>query len=692
MTRAVYVAAREAGSNKGVVALGMVEALSRKVGKVGVFRPVVRAGRPDGLITTVLARFGIDLPYEMCAGVTYDDVHSDTDRALGEIVDRYRRLAARCDAVVVIGTDYTDVGAPTEFEFNARLAADLGTPVLNVVRGLGRTATEIAAAVELTAKELAQHHARELAVVITRTTGQVSVAHATPVFVLPESTTLRAPSVADLAAACDGRLLFGEEEGLGREANGLIVGASSLPTILERYTDGAAVIIPSDRAAALVPGLVAAHTAPGFPNLSAIIMTGGRRMPPSVERLLGSMTIPIPVILTDRDTFDTATRLSAVEGRFSPEAQGKVDAALRLFAEHVDAEELLGRLAITRAVAVTPLMFEYDLLDRARARRRHIVLPEGEEPRILRAADVLLRRDVVDLTLLGDEERIRAKAAQLGLAAVERAKVISPFDPELRERFAQEYARLRAHKGVTVERARDTVTDVSYFGTLMVQTGLADGMVSGAAHTTAHTIRPAFEILRLGLVSSVFFMCLADRVLVYGDCAVVPDPTAEQLAQIAISSAETARRFGIEPRIAMLSYSTGDSGRGADVEKVRTATELVRERRPDLPIAGPIQYDAAIDPSVAKTKLPDSDVAGRATVFIVPDLNTGNILYKGVQRSANAVAVGPVLQGLRKPVNDLSRGATVKDIVTTVAVTAAQVMDDPAEIERAAAAAGGTTG
>jgi phosphate acetyltransferase len=688
----VYVAAREAGSNKGVVALGMVEALSRKVGKVGVFRPVVRAGRPDGLITTVLARFGIDLPYEMCAGVTYDDVHSDTDRALGEIVDRYRRLAARCDAVVVIGTDYTDVGAPTEFEFNARLAADLGTPVLNVVRGLGRTATEIAAAVELTAKELAQHHARELAVVITRTTGQVSVAHATPVFVLPESTTLRAPSVADLAAACDGRLLFGEEEGLGREANGLIVGASSLPTILERYTDGAAVIIPSDRAAALVPGLVAAHTAPGFPNLSAIIMTGGRRMPPSVERLLGSMTIPIPVILTDRDTFDTATRLSAVEGRFSPEAQGKVDAALRLFAEHVDAEELLGRLAITRAVAVTPLMFEYDLLDRARARRRHIVLPEGEEPRILRAADVLLRRDVVDLTLLGDEERIRAKAAQLGLAAVERAKVISPFDPELRERFAQEYARLRAHKGVTVERARDTVTDVSYFGTLMVQTGLADGMVSGAAHTTAHTIRPAFEILRLGLVSSVFFMCLADRVLVYGDCAVVPDPTAEQLAQIAISSAETARRFGIEPRIAMLSYSTGDSGRGADVEKVRTATELVRERRPDLPIAGPIQYDAAIDPSVAKTKLPDSDVAGRATVFIVPDLNTGNILYKGVQRSANAVAVGPVLQGLRKPVNDLSRGATVKDIVTTVAVTAAQVMDDPAEIERAAAAAGGTTG
>src|SRR5690606_19083380 len=283
--------------------------------------------------------------------------------------------------------------------------------------------------------------------------------------------------------------------------------------------------------------------------------------------------------------------------------------------------------AIAKTDVVTPLMFEYELLDRARARKRHIVLPEGEEPRILRAADTLLRRGVARITLLGDEERIRVQAGQLGLN-LDEAQVIDPFDEELRERFAHVYAEARAHRGMTVELARDTVTDWSSCGTLMVHTGMADGMVSGAAHTTAHTIRPAFEILRLGLVSSVFFMCLADRVLVYGDCAVNPDPTAEQLAQIAISSAYTAQRFGIEPRVAMLSYSTGASGKGADVEKVREATELVRERRPDLPVAGPIQYDAAIDPSVAKTKLPDSDVAGRATVFIVPDLNTGNILYK----------------------------------------------------------------
>lgn len=682
MTRAVYVAAGEAGSNKATVALGLVELLSRQVGTVGVFRPVVRAGREDALVNTVRSRFQLALPYGACAGVTYDDVHDDVERAAGEIVARYRALAGRCDAIVVIGTDYTDVGAPTEFGFNARLAADLGTPVVNVVSGRGRTAAQIAAAVELSTRELAQHHAHELAVVVTRAApGTPAVGHRTPVFVLPETPSLRAPTVADLLDACDGKLFLGEREGLGREASSLMVGAMSLPGILDRYTEGAAVIIPSDRAAALLPGLIAAHTSPGFPSLSAVVLTGGTDLPGPVDRLLRGMTIPLPVIAADHDTFETATRLSAVEGRFTPEAIGKIDTALRLFAEHVDGPLLLDRLAIAKTDVVTPLMFEYELLDRARARRRHIVLPEGEEPRILRAADILLRRGVAELTLLGDEERIKVQAGQLGLDLT-GARVLSPFDPDLRERFARAYADARAHRGMTVELARDTVTDVSYFGTLMVHTGMADGMVSGAAHTTAHTIRPAFEILRLGLVSSVFFMCLADRVLVYGDCAVNPDPSAEQLADIAIASARTAASFGVDPRIAMLSYSTGASGAGADVDKVRAATELVRERRPDLQVEGPIQYDAAVDPAVARAKMPGSRVAGRATVFVVPDLNTGNNLYKAVQRSAGAVAVGPVLQGLRKPVNDLSRGATVADIVTTVAVTAAQVSDEPHEPPR----------
>jgi phosphate acetyltransferase len=371
----------------------------------------------------------------------------------------------------------------------------------------------------------------------------------------------------------------------------------------------------------------------------------------------------------------TAADLYAVAPRLTRSSTRKVETALRLFDEHVEGPALLDRLDVSPTSVVTPLMFEHQLMDRARAAGKHIVLPEGEEPRILAAADQLLRRGVVRLTLLGNPSGITAKASQLGLD-ISDAELVDPHDEPLRSRFAQEYAALRAHKGVTAEQAWDVVVDPSYFGTMMVVDGLADGMVSGAINTTAHTIRPALEVVKtrpgVAIVSSVFLMCLPDRVLVYGDCAVNPDPTAEQLADIAVSSAATAAQFGIEPRVAMLSYSTGVSGSGADVDKVYAATELVRTRAPDLPVEGPIQYDAAVDMAVAAAKLKDSPVAGRATVLVFPDLNTGNNTYKAVQRSAGAVAVGPVLQGLRRPVNDLSRGALVQDIVNTVAITAIQ--------------------
>ncbi len=387
----------------------------------------------------------------------------------------------------------------------------------------------------------------------------------------------------------------------------------------------------------------------------------------------------MPIIATELGTYATTTALTAVRGRLTKDAPRKVASALALFAQHVDGDALLDRLEVARTEVVTPLMFEHQLLDTAVADRRHIVLPEGEEDRILLAADILLRRGVADLTLLGDPVRISARAASIG-ADVSRARLLSPHDEELRERFAKEYHERRRHRGVELDEARDIVTDVSYFGTMMVLLGLADGMVSGAAHTTAHTIRPALEVVRtrpgVSIVSSVFFMCLDSQVLVYGDCAVNPDPSAEQLADIAISSAATAAAFGVEPRIAMLSYSTGTSGAGSDVDKVSRATALVHERAPELLVEGPIQYDAAIDVAVARTKLPDSLVAGRATVFVFPDLNTGNNTYKAVQRSAGAVAVGPVLQGLNKPVNDLSRGALVRDIVNTVAITAIQAQQE----------------
>jgi phosphate acetyltransferase len=495
-----------------------------------------------------------------------------------------------------------------------------------------------------------------------------------PAYAIPYDPLLSAPSVADLMPACDGTLVSGDPALLDREVLGLLVAGMTMPNVLDRLFDGAVVVTAGDRPE-VVLGVLMAHVSANFPQVSGVVLNGGIELPGQVARLLEGIGATLPIIATDLATQETSAALTSVRGRLTVSSPRKIAAALALFTQHVDGDALLDRLDVSRTTAVTPLMFEHQLLDAATSRRMRIVLPEGEEERILRAADLLLRRGVADLTLLGDPIRISAHAARVG-ADVSAATLLDPRASELAEQFAEEYFERRRHRGIDRAEALVRVRDESYFGTLMVELGLADGMVSGAIHTTAHTIRPALEVVRtvagVSVVSSVFFMCLENQVLVYGDCAVNPDPTAEQLADIAVSSARTAAAFGIEPRVAMLSYSTGSSGAGSDVEKVSAATALVRDRAPELLVEGPIQYDAAIDPSVARTKLPASPVAGRATVFIFPDLNTGNNTYKAVQRSAGAVAIGPVLQGLRKPVNDLSRGATVRDIVNTVAITAVQ--------------------
>nr|WP_303771314.1 phosphate acetyltransferase [Schaalia odontolytica] len=339
-------------------------------------------------------------------------------------------------------------------------------------------------------------------------------------------------------------------------------------------------------------------------------------------------------------------------------------------------DEAAATLRATAApTAVTPLAFQADLIERARAERKRIVLPEPDDDRVLQAAAQVLAAGIADITFVGDADYVAKRAGELGLD-LSAAQVVSVNDPAYLERYAEEFARLRAKKGVTLEQAREKVTNVSYFGTMMVHMGDADGMVSGAAHTTAHTIVPSFQIIKtapgVSVVSSIFLMAMKDRVWAFGDCAVNPNPTAEQLADIAVTSARTAAQFGVTPRVAMLSYSTGTSGSGPDVDVVVEATRLAREKAPELAIEGPIQFDAAVDAAVAATKLPGSEVAGKATVFVFPSLEAGNIGYKAVQRSSGAVAVGPVLQGLNKPVNDLSRGALVEDIVNTVALTAVQ--------------------
>jgi len=686
MANSVYVASVEGSTGKSTVALGVLQQLSRRVERVAVFRPIVRPdptgrGGRDYVLDLLTAHDAVELSYEECVGVTYAEVHADPDAALAAIVQRYHEVAEQADAVLVLGSDYTDVGTPTEFSFNAKIAANLGTPVLLVLNGFRRSAPDLRAIADMAAGELRVHHGTLAAVVVNRVTpGRLSDAVdalggvGVPAFALPEDPLLSQPTVADLLPAVDGRLLSGDPALLTRETTGLVVAGMTMPNVLDRLFDGAAVVTAGDRPE-VVLGVLMAHASRNFPQISAVVLNGGFTLPDQVQRLIDGLGVTLPIVDTTLDTQAASAALTAVRGRLAKDSPRKIDAALALFEKNVDSDALLDQLEVARSSAVTPLMFEHQLIDDAVAHRKNIVLPEGDEERILRAADILLRRGVADLTLLGDPVAISAKAAALGVD-VTAARVIDPEHDELAEQFATELHRLRQHRGVDLDRARELVRDVSYFGTMMVQLGLADGMVSGAVHTTAHTIRPALEIVKtvpgVSVVSSVFFMCLQNQVLVYGDCAVNPDPTAEQLADIALSSAKTAVAFGIEPRVAMLSYSTGASGTGDEVEKVLKATGIVRERAPELLVEGPIQYDAAIDAAVARTKLPDSPVAGRATVFIFPDLNTGNNTYKAVQRSANAVAVGPVLQGLRRPVNDLSRGATVRDIVNTVAITAVQ--------------------
>ncbi|WP_435121509.1 phosphate acetyltransferase [Micromonospora tulbaghiae] len=688
VARSVYLTGVGSGGGKSTVALGLAELLSRQVERIGAFRPLVAGDGTDPILALLTERYRMELPVGELYGATYAEASAlvaegRREELISRIVTRYREVERRCPAIVVVGSDfaYGDGTGPRELAFNARLATEFGSVVVPVVDGFGQEPDAVAAALRGAYHDLVDLGATVIAALANRVPEPMSLPELpVPAYAIPEVPTVSAPTVAEVAAALRGTVLVGDETALDRDVLDYVVGAAHVPTLLDHLTDGALVITPGDRADLLVAA-GAAHVA-GQVSLAGLVLTLGEQPDPRAMRLVERMNTGLAVLSVPSDSYDTVAASSRIEGRPSTANPRKVEAALGAFERCVDTDDLARRLRVSRSARVTPLMFENDLIDRARARRRRLVLPEGADERILRATEVLLRRGVAEITLLGRPDEIARRTRELGVDLGD-AQVVDPVTSPWRDEFAQAYAQLRAHRGVTPELAHDIVAQPNYFGTMMVQTGHADGMVSGATHTTAATIRPAFEIIRtvpgVSVASSVFFMLLADRVLVYGDCAVNPDPDADQLADIAISSADTAARFGIEPRVAMLSYSTGSSGAGADVEKVAAATKLVRERRPDLLVEGPIQYDAAIDPQVAATKLPDSPVAGRATVFIFPDLNTGNNTYKAVQRSAGAVAVGPVMQGLRRPVNDLSRGATVPDIVNTVAITAIQAAAEASE-------------
>lgn len=698
MARNLYVTATEELSGKSAVLLGVMQMILRELSKVAIFRPIINDplnGDRDHDIDLILTHFRLDVPYEETYAYTLTEarelINSGQQAFLHEnILNKYKQLEGKYDFVLCEGTDFKGKDGAFEFNINADIAANLGAPVLVVSSGREKTPEEVASFTQLNIDTLEEKGVDLVACVINRAPAgftedmigklqsKVHCRQSIYFYTIPENETLGKPTINDVKRWLNGQVLYGHS-GLSTVVDNYVIAAMQICNFLQYIKAGSLIITPGDRSDIILASL-SSRLSSLYPDISGIVLTGGLQLSESEHRLIEGWTgVPVPVISVEGNTYQTIQLLNKLYGRIEVEDSQRIATALGGFARFVNVSELRQRVVSRRSSKVTPKMFEYSLVEKAARHRQRIVLPEGSGERILRAADILLRRGVADIILLGREEEIHTKSSTFGLN-IKGAEVINPGESLHLQDFVATYGDLRRHKGILEDTARDRMSDPTYFATMMVYKGLADGMVSGSVTTTAQTIRPAFEFIKTksgsSIVSSVFLMCLKDSILVFGDCAVNTKPDARGLAEIAISSAETARIFGIEPRVAMLSYSTGTSGKGEDVDKVVEATAIARtlidERGLDLPIAGPLQYDAAIDPEVAATKMPGSEVAGHATVFIFPDLNTGNNTYKAVQRAANGVAIGPVLQGLRKPVNDLSRGCTVPDIVNTVAITAIQ--------------------
>ena len=696
MSKAVYIATSEPNSGKSIVTLAVMRLLTGRAARVGYFRPIIDdypKGVRDNHIDTVLTYFNLNQSYEETYACTRSEViqqinQDQADEVVDIIFEKYKELQTRFEFVLVEGTDFSREGSVIEWDFNVLIAQNLGIPAILLGNASGKSPEELAGYLNMAydsfqskgvevllvvANKLAEEHLE----VLRKTLGE-QLPPEVIIGGIPYNPQLGNPTLQEIVEVMEGEVLFGHQH-LHHQAGNFGVGAMQLHNYLTYMKEDILVITPGDRSD-IILGALQANLSSNYPSVSGIILSGGLQPETSVIKLIEGLSEVVPVVSVEGGTFEVAKKIGDIKPRIYAENTQKINTSIKDFFTYISEEELAQRLVSFESSGMSPRMFKYTLLKKAQSDKKHIVLPEGTDPRILEASRELLLDDAVDITLLGDPEQIRVTVQNLDIGLdLDKVNMIDPVKSPYCEEYADTLYELRKHKNLNPAMARDLMADVSYFGTMMVYKGHVDGMVSGAAHTTQHTVRPALQFIKskpgISVVSSVFFMCLEDRVTVFGDCAINPNPTAQELAEIAISSADTSMKFGIDPKIAMLSYSSGSSGAGADVDKVRKATEIVKERRPDLLVEGPIQYDAAVDKEVAKSKLPDSPVAGQASVFIFPDLNTGNNTYKAVQRETKALAIGPLIQGLKKPVNDLSRGCTVDDIINTVIITAVQAQE-----------------
>lgn len=692
-SKSLYIASSESKAGSLIVSIGIAELLKSRINRLAFFRPIITdLSVPDNDINFILEYFNLNQPYELCYGIERMEAETllsegDEKAVLERLLERYYALESQYDFVLIQGLDPSSFFPGLSHDFNHIIANNLQAPYISVINGKNKSFEHLCNEIHLEKVGLKNHCVQHIAVFVNRldrinydTLKHRYEDQLIPTYFMQEIEELNRLSIGEVKDSLECRQLFGGQKELDRLIQRPKILAMNVEHILTRIEDGDLIIVPGDRLDIIMTVLYANY-AKNFPSVAGVILTGALEPgEPFLELIRGIETLSVPILCIDSDTYNTALLVDSISPTLRPKQNRKIALAIGEFINSIkDAEILLERLRTVHSDIVTPSMFEYSLFQRARKIRKRIVLPESGDERILRAAEILLRRDVVDLILLGEPDKILHQSSTLGID-ISKASIIDPNRSPFLQQYIDEFYEMRRHKGLTMNKAVDAMNNISYFATMMVYNGDADGMVSGATHTTQETILPALQILKtipgISLVSSLFFMCMETKVLVYSDCAVNQDPTASELAEIAIASAQSATFFGIEPRIAMLSYSTGSSGKGDDVEKVRLATQIVKERYPEILIEGPIQYDAAIDPDVARIKLPDSEVAGKATIFIFPDLNTGNNTYKAVQRSSDAVAIGPILQGLRKPVNDLSRGCEIPDIVNTILITAIQAQGE----------------
>ncbi|MEM8894682.1 MAG: phosphate acetyltransferase, partial [Bacteroidota bacterium] len=696
MANSLYITTAESYCGKSLLDLGIIDYVLRRTQRVSFFRPIISAepGKRDKNIELILGHFNLDQEYEEAYVFHQKEAKAlisagKTEKLLDKIIKQYKALEAKSDFILCEGTDFLTESSAFEFGINVEVAKNIGSPVLIVGRGdKGRTVEEVISTMRLAIESFHEEDYDVMGAIVNRVDQSIikplveAMKKELPdglfLSAIPTNDLLRSPTVREICTHLDADVLYGSDQ-LDTQVYSYSVAAMQLHNYLDKVKERSVVITPGDRGE-IILGTLAAHQSQNAPQVSAIILTTGLQPDDSIKNLLDGVPDIIPILSVKDNTFETATKLGNIQSYINTDNTAKIDESLRLFNEHIDAKALEEITSKVVARGTTPRMFQFLLTQRAKSNKKHIVLPEGEDERILKAAELLLAEDVVELSLLGKKTDIENQIKRLGLNLSEdNINIIEPEQSKHFQNYVEALYELRKEKGMTMERAHDSMLDVSYFGTMMVYKGHADGMVSGAVHTTQHTIRPALQFVKTKpgcpVVSSLFFMCLDDRVLAYADCAIITNPTAEELSEIALSTVETVTSFGIEPKVAMLSYSSGSSGKGAEVEKVRTATELVKGRDASIKIEGPIQYDAAVDLGVGQKKMPGSEVAGKASVLIFPDLNTGNNTYKAVQRETGAVAIGPVLQGLNKPVNDLSRGCTVADIVNTVIITAIQAAD-----------------